>query len=107
MAERSVIKGSSFITVGRLGCVEGRINSQFINLPERMAAEARATMGVDRFVSVLWVLVRGGLFGGAQSKLIVSRAEYAVVKNVARAKIRRINKFVGLNRSISRIKSFE
>ena len=74
-AERKVIRGSSFIGVGRLGWVDGRINSQFINLPEMMAAEARVSMGVDRFMSVSWVLVKGGLLGGAQSRLIVNRVE--------------------------------
>lgn len=50
IAQRKVMRGRSFIGVGRFGWVEGRIKSQFIRLPEMIVARAMRVMGVEKLV---------------------------------------------------------
>lgn len=65
------------------------------------------SIGGVKFGSSLLRLLRGIEWDGAQNSVTMRRVEYAAVKRVARKKISRIRLFVGLNISISRIKSFE
>ena len=52
--------GISFHRRGRLGCGMGTVNSQFITLPDEIAAKDNIIIGVVRFGSSSWVLCSGG-----------------------------------------------
>lgn len=90
-----------------MGCdSEGR-RSQFIEAPIKTVVDARKRVGVRKLGFSPWVECRGDRVAGPQSTEIASRVEYAAVSTVARIKMKMIRQLVGLNKSISRIRSLE
>lgn len=83
------------------------MESQFIILPEVIAAKDRVSIGEVRFGSSSWVLWSGGCDVGDQRSERVSRVEYAAVSIVASMNTIKIREFIGLNMSISKMRSFE
>lgn len=101
------IRGDSFRNCGRKGSWEGRRYVQLIRAPPIIAPKVRIIIGVLVFVSLSVKGVVGRLILGDQIAVIIRRIEYAAVIEVAKKYREIIMKLLGLNRSISIIRSFE
>lgn len=102
-----MISGSIFI--GRVidGSFIGENIHQFIIAPTVTAISVIFIIGVVIFLSSSFSGRRGVDSVGDHTSMIIIRAEYDAVRIVASMNIVMIRVFVGLNRTISRIMSFE
>lgn len=81
--------------------------NQLIMAPDIIAAKESRIIGRVRRGSSSWVLWSGENDEGDHKRETARRVEYEAVRMVAKRKTNRIKRLEGLNRSISRIRSFE
>lgn len=89
-------RGSSFILIGRYGCVMGVKAAQFRSAPTIVANKVRVIIGVKKRWSSSWASLKGSCIFGDQSVIVIKRIEYAAVMSVARKKRRNRSEFSGL-----------
>lgn len=83
------------------------INDQEAKAPNKIVTEVRRSWGVVRLRFSSLVGCRGGIEIEGHNKINRKRVEYVVVRRVAKKNISTIKRFVGDERVISKIRSFE